>query len=352
MRALPVLISISLYVFVCLVHAADNYQLSSQNPEMTVIMDRLSALNDDFAVSLTGVIHEGSIVAKESLALMMGEIEKSLKELDMPVDAFDKKCDAVMVKLESTFNGVMGGFPDLSESANSGAESEFLARIYSIFEEAVKVLNGEYEALQGKFKAQAQEVTNFGYFKINSGKNIVLEALSEGKILARFREVYSQYRSSTQPFVELHNLSTQSLVEPSIFQKSFNSIFNLAWNNWVRSMYEELHKQSSQLQQQVSKCRRDKLLAKCDQEDSLASFEKVSSKCLVMSDTSNDRLRCEREKILREGSQISRKHYKELMRVEILLVKAQARLSCEESKIFILMNCLNSALKSDEGAAQ
>ena len=356
MRPLLVLLSVSLSIFVFVVQGADTNRSQPDN-DVTKLLDRASMLRNNFAASLTKVIY----VAGDSTTFLVAQVEKRLQELDMTINNFDKKCDIVVEILEGNLNKAMKSFPDLSKESES-SESEVLAKFSLIFEETVKVLNKESDALQGELKAQGQELTDFGITSIKLRKKAVYGLLTRESFVGKIRKLYSQYRKSKKPLVVILNLYKhdipnlqevlQSMDERRIFRKSFGSVFDLAWKSWAKRV-EQLNDSSSKWQQNVTEYKRLQSQSSRDHEAALTSFRKcISECCLPISATGFEQLISANEKLLRDCIQLNKNNYMVRINGEILLAKAQARLSCEECKTSVLTNCFDSSFESDEGTAQ
>ena len=351
-----VLLPIILSVFVFVVYGADNNEFNTFRPdsEVTRLLDRARALNTELSASFADMIHDALAVTETSTNLM-ADVEERFKELDNSIDLFDWKCDSVMATLERNLDKVIGRYSDLSKESED-AESEFLASVSFNFDEGVKVLNKEFDALLEELQVHRHELTNYCNAKINSCKKKVSALLYEDKYYI-IRELSAQYLKSKEFLVEELNHSKQNIPKfkellqsmdaKIILSNTFNSSFNLAWKQKTKSMYKKLKLQSDKLRQQVTELRHEASQAKCDHENALTSFHELKPKCLKIYAERYERLIYEKEKLLGASTQLSRKHCKERMRLEILLTKAQARIGCEDSKVSILTTCLDSALKSD-----
>ena len=259
MRPLLVLLSVSLSIFVFVVQGADTNRSQPDN-DVTKLLDRASMLRNNFTASLTKVIY----VAGDSTTFLMAQVEKRLEELEMIINNFDKKCDIVVEILEGNLNKAMKSFPDLSKESES-SESEVFAKFSLIFEETVKVLNKESDALQGELKAQGKELTDFGITSIKLRKKAVYGLLTRESFVGKIRKLYSQYRKSKKPLVVILNLYKhdipnlqevlQSMDERRIFRKSFGFVFDLAWKSWAKRV-EQLNNSSSNWQQNVTEYKR------------------------------------------------------------------------------------------------
>ena len=357
MNTLSLLLIVSFSVFVLVVRGADNNDFNNLNPdgEVAGLLYQAGTLKSAFKASLTEPM--AALVAEPGLSSshLIFDVSERLKELDMLIGPFDKKCDAVMEKLEQNFKGVMGRFPDLSNSPRS-AESLFLSYISFYFDCALKVLNKEPLALQEEISTKAQELFMFVNVKVQRCYSEVFNLVETSSTSEKIKELMSQflkYQEQIQVMLALpQHIEVLDLLQSfdvrDIVQKKVDQAFSMTWRTEAKRFYDEFNTSVSQLQKQVAEWKRKRERCKSKHDDALVSFYKFSSKCLTMSATSYERKVREKEKLLRELVQLNKKHYRKRMRVEILLAKDIARLRIEESKIAIFTECFSGTLKSEE----
>ena len=194
MNTLSLLLIVSFSVFILVVRGADNNDFNNLHPDAEVagLLYQADTSKSAFKASLTGPM--AALVSETGLSSsnLIFDVKERLEELNMLIGPFDKKCDAVMEKLEQNFKGVMGRFPDLSNSPRS-AESLFLSYISFYFDFALKVLNKEPLALQEEINTKTQELYMFVNVKVQKCYSEVFDLLGTSSISGKIKELMSHF---------------------------------------------------------------------------------------------------------------------------------------------------------------
>ena len=316
--------------------------------KLTSLLNQLGTLRGELESSLSKLIEEAFTEARKSSTFSMADFELRFKELDLLVDSFDNKCENDI----AVFN-VKNKGTDLS------SESDVVENIYFSFKEAKALLKAESDMLMKELEAKVEELSTFVNAKIQRCREEAFTLLVRCRKSGSINQLTSTYRKSTERLLEMispyqHKNSNlqeimQSIDRRNIIQRKFAQAFSKTWISETNSLYEVLVNSVNKRQQLVAELERERERVVDEQKNELAGFNQMKAKCLKSYAADTERHSLEREKLLRENVKLTRKYYMELLRVEVLLVKAEARVGIEEAKKSLLMdNFFSLLLKCEE----
>ena len=312
------------------------------------LLNQLGTLRCELESSLSKVMEEAFIEARKSSNFSVADFELKFKEFDLLVDSFDNKCDNDIAVFNVKYKGT-----DIS------SESDVLENIYFSFKEAKALLKAESNVLMKELEAKVEEFSTFVNAKIQRCREEAFTLLVRCRKSGNINQLTSAYRKSTERLLVMispyqHNILNfqeimQSIERRNIIQRKFAQAFSKSWISETNSLYEVLVNSVNERQQLVAELERERERVVDEQKNELAGFNQMKAKCLKSYAADAERQLLEREKLLRENVKLTRKYYMELLRVEVLLVKAEARVSIEEVKKSLLMdNFFSLLLKCEE----